>query len=230
MNNIIKYESAHHPEIDEKFHQLNVGNIGNVMYWWNFFIQIKAIKGDIVECGVGRGRSLVVISALNQILNSNEGGKRNIYAYDSFEGFPEPSNEDASFRKPQKGEWSGSPSGKYKYSEDFTRTILEEAGINTSDSKIKICKGFFSDSLPNHPDRPIALLHVDGDLYQSYKDTLKNLYDKVVKGGLIVFDDFTKESESNDRWPGARQATKEFLGDRFSELKLSFRGSYYFQK
>ena len=59
----------------------------------------KDIDGCIVECGVGRGFSLVNFSLANSIRNIN----KNIYGYDSFEGFPEPSEEDISFRNTAKG-------------------------------------------------------------------------------------------------------------------------------
>jgi O-methyltransferase len=227
MKNIIRFESKHNPEIDEKFHQLNIGNIGNVIYWWKFFGMIKNVKGDIVECGVGRGRSLLVLAAINQLLEQNEGGRRAIFAYDSFKGFPEPTTEDTSPRQPKQGEWSGSPSGKYKYSIDFTKQLLKEAGIPTEVINLKLSKGFFCDTLPLHPKQPIALLHIDGDLYQSYKDTLVSLYDLVAVGGLIVFDDFLAEPEQNESWPGARLAVKEFFSDKYSQLQVSERGTCY---
>lgn len=219
----------HNKEIDEKFHQLNLINIEYVIYWWKYFEAISDIPGDIVECGIGRGRSLLIISALNYFVN-DEGLERTIFAYDSFEGFPEPTKEDMSSRIPHKGEWSGSPSGKYKYSADFTRLVLSEAGLPVDESMLKIKKGYFSDSLVDHPNRPIALLHIDGDLYQSYKDTLHYLYDKVVKGGVIVFDDFQSEIDEEERWPGSRLAVKEFLGEKFKDLKVSIRGTYYYIK
>jgi O-methyltransferase len=74
-------------------------------------------------------------------------------------------------------------SGKYQYSIEFTKTVLSEAGIPLDDNPPILSKGFFCDSLKNHPKRPIALLHIDCDLYQSYKDTLDNLYELVSKGG-----------------------------------------------
>lgn len=230
MEKLIEFETNHNPEIDEKFHQLNIGNIGNVLYWYKFFQMVSNVPGDIVECGIGRGRSLLVLSALNSLLNKEEGGKRDIYGYDSFEGFPDPSTEDNSFRNPKKGEWSHSPTGKYKYSEDFIKLVLAEAKIPVNQFKTELGKGYFSDSLKHHHDRPIAILHVDGDLYQSYKDTLENLYPKVSKGGVVVFDDFLAEKSEEDRWPGARRAVEEFLGDDIKNLKISSRGTPYFIK
>ena len=230
MKQIKKFEMIHKRDIDEKYHQLNVGNIGNVIYWWKFLEMISNIPGDIVECGVGRGRSLLILSTLNYFLNDSEGGNRNIFAYDSFEGFPEPTEEDASIRNPKKGEWSSSPSGKYKYSKEFTETILAEAGLPLDDISLSIKKGYFCDSLKSHPERPIALLHVDGDLYDSYKDTLESLFDLVSKGGVIVFDDFLAEKNEDESFPGSRQAVIEFLGDKISNLKVSIGGTNYYIK
>ncbi len=191
---------------------------------------IKDVPGDIVECGVGGVRSLLILSALNHFLTDEEGNKRTIYAYDSFEGFPEPTQEDESKRNPKKGEWSQSPGGHYQYSIEYTKLVLSEAGIPLDDYPLHITKGFFCDSLKHHPKRPIALLHVDSDLYQSYKDTLENLYDLVAKGGVIVFDDFFAEPKVDESFPGSRLAVKEFLGDQFNNLKVSVGGTYYYVK
>ena len=84
MKELKRWEVKHNSEIDEKFHQLNVFNIGVCIYWYEYFRMIKNIPGDIVECGVGRGRSLTVISTLNTLLEPSEGGERKIFAYDSF--------------------------------------------------------------------------------------------------------------------------------------------------
>jgi len=221
---------AHNSEIDEKFHQLDIVNIANVLYWAEMFDMVKDIKGDIVECGVGRGRSLVIISAINYFLDESEGGNRRIFGYDSFEGFPKPTKEDRSIRNPREGEWSRSPSGAYKYSVDFTELVLREAGVLFDDCKPVLTKGFFCDTLVSHPDRPIAILHIDGDLYQSYLDTLNLLYKKVNHGGIIIFDDFFVEGPGNKKFPGARRAVEEFLGDKFSLLETSTGGTYYYIK
>jgi predicted O-methyltransferase YrrM len=87
--------------------------------------------------------------------------------------------------------------------------------------------GFFETSLPGHPDRPIALLHVDGDPYQSYLATLENLFPN---GGIVVFDDFAVGEDPHESFPGARQALKDFLRDDYRNLKPSIGGTYYYVK
>jgi len=231
MKELKRYEVKHNSEIDERFHQLNAFNIGLCVYWYEYFRMIKNIPGDIVECGVGRGRSLTVISTLNTLLEPSEGGGRKIFAYDSFCGFPEPCEKDNSYRSPKAGEWSTSPSGKYSYSPEFTRHVLSEAGISKTDiANLSLTPGFFCDTLPTHPNRPIALLHCDGDLYESYRDCLLYLFPKLVSGGIIVFDDFYFEKPLQEKFPGARLAVEEFFGDDIKLLKKSLSGASFFIK
>ena len=220
-------DARHHPDIDERFHQLNASNICNVVYWWLFLQMAKDVPGDIVECGVGRGRSLLIIAALNEAMEVQEGGGRQIYGYDSFSGFPEPTSRDDSIRKPRQGDWSRSPSGKYAYTAELAQTVLSDGGVT---KPVTLITGFFKDTLPRHPDRPVVLLHIDGDLYQSYKDALENLYAKVAPGGIIVFDDFLANENSSEKFPGARLAVKEFLGDSYADLRRSVGGTPYYVK
>lgn len=215
--------------MDEMFHVLDVTSIIHVVYWAQFFEMVKNVSGAIVECGIGRGRSLLIHSVLNKI-NSVDGRYRQIYAFDSFEGFPEPRPEDDSFRNPKKGEWSHSPSGKYEYNSEFISQVLFNAGIEDFDNYVTLTKGFFSETLINYNGGPIAILHLDGDLYESYRDPLEALYNQVVPGGVIVFDDFTTEKKGEDRFPGGRKATEDFFLDKPETFQTSIRGTPYVVK
>lgn len=221
------YLKPHNELIDERFHQLTCYNVLSVASFTSFIKKIDDIEGDIVECGIGRSRSLIILASL--LVNSSK--QRSLYAFDSFEGFPEPTKEDYSHRNPKKGEWSSSPSGKYTYNEEFCLTVLKEAEIPLDKISLKITKGFFADSLPQAKINKIALLNIDGDLYSSYKDCLTYLYDKVVPGGIILFDDFSDESDKSPVFPGARQATYEFLGEElYSQIKKNEYGVFYLVK
>ena len=74
--------------------------------------------------------------------------------------------------------------------------------------RIHLIKGWFDKTLPNYEGR-IALLHLDCDLYESYKLSLEILYDKVQPGGIIMFDEY-----GDVRWPGAIKAIDEFFHDK----------------
>ena len=224
-------EVLSHPiEVDEAFHVLDIGNIIHVLYWLQFFELVKDVPGSVVECGIGRGRSLLIHSVLNKLLSWENGRPRSTYAFDSFEGFPEPRPEDNSFRNPKKGEWSHSPSGKYEYNIEFIYRVLSNAGLINPHKEVSLVKGFFSETLSNYDGGPIAILHLDGDLYESYRDPLNILYEQVASGGVIVFDDFTTISSGEDRFPGGRKAVEEFFADKPEKLINSIRGTPYVLK
>lgn len=136
---ILSISTKHNANIDEIYHQLTVFNILDSASFFYYFQMIEEVEGDIVECGIGRSRSLGIISALVQWLCPD----RHIHAYDSFAGFPEPTSEDKSLRNPQKGEWACSPSGKYDYTEEFSKKVLDEIGIDLGKIHLSFHKGFF---------------------------------------------------------------------------------------
>jgi hypothetical protein len=105
-------------ELNDYFHCYNSNNVLNVIYWWKFFEMILSVQGDIVECGVGRGRSLITITSLCNYLELSGSPiqRRKIFALDSFEGFPEPTENDFSIRNPKKGDWNKSPNQQFEYS------------------------------------------------------------------------------------------------------------------
>lgn len=170
-----------------------------------FTDKIKDVPGAIVECGVGKGRTLMYFTQLCP--------QRSIYGFDSFEGFPEPSREDDSPRNPKKGEWSGTSVA------DVERQI-KVAGLKSS---VTYFEGFFSTTIRLYEGKPIALLHIDADLYQSYKDAFQ-LVKFVAPGGVILFDEYNTAA-----FPGATQAVDEFIKEAGLELKQE-AGRYYVVK
>ena len=58
------------------------------------------------------------------------------------------------------------------------------------DDQVKFLKGWFKDTLAGSPIEQLAILRLDGDLYESTWDALAPLYDKVAQGGFIIVDDF----------------------------------------
>ncbi len=224
-------QTPHPKDISDYYHCFNSSNILNVIYWWKFFEMVRNIPGDIIECGVGRGRSLLTIMSLNNYLNKTfqSSSPRKIFALDSFEGFPEPTIYDLSPRNPKKGEWSTSPNNQFNYSIHEISKILFLAQLNPTDcDQLVFVKGFFDITTPSLNVNKVALLHLDGDLYESILIPLDNLWSKVAIGGIIVIDDFLIEEPKDELegFPGARKAVYQFLkiNDCF-ELKESIRGT-----
>lgn len=195
---------------------LTYGEAARFHFFSRMIDRVKALDGDIVECGVGWGRSLIHLLALMQL----EGKVRNLWAFDSFEGFPEPTSEDASFRNPRKGEW--------KSDIEKIEQMLMDAGFAKDflRQRLVFVKGFFNETLPSYRGGPIVFLHADADLYASYKDILVNLYERVVPGGIIVVDEYLNTWE-HAKFPGARKAIDEFFRDKEQIIRDEIYGKFY---
>jgi hypothetical protein len=193
--------------------------VSRFMYLQDVFKQISHLEGNVVECGVGRGRSFLYLSYLVHTENKN----RMLWGFDSFEGFPEPTAEDESIRNPKKGDWSDT-------SELDIRNLLltSELPPEFVSQQIVLVKGFFETSLEHYSGDKIALLHVDVDLYQSYLTVLETLYPRVVEGGVLLFDEYSEEAV---KWPGAQKAIDEFLGESSSSIcRDELTGKHYLIK
>lgn len=130
-----------------------------------------AVKGVVVECGCWMGGTTTNLSIICDVVG------RDLIAYDSFEGLPEPEAADNMNPKVQ-----GGFRGDLEVVEDNVRRY----GV------IKRCtfrKGWFKDTLPDHSE-PIVLCFVDVDLKSSIHDCVVNLWPNLVDGGYFFFDDY----------------------------------------
>jgi O-methyltransferase len=170
----------------------------------------RNIPGDFVECGVWRGGSAFLMAELLQRAGIQG---RAVWLFDSFEGMPEPTVPDGEAAK-EYVERVDSPS----YFDNF-RASLEEVTENAArlglSSYTRLVKGWFENTLPEFRERigKIALLRIDCDWYESVNCRLENLYDQVVDGGFIVFDDYYA-------FDGCAVAVHEFLGRRHIPYRL----------
>ena len=200
---------------------LGYPNASRLLYFRRVLDQVAHLQGDIVECGVGKGSSIAMFSYL--VKEDRE--QRHIWGFDSFEGFPEPSEHDKSIRNPQKGEWN-------ETSLPGVLAMLEEAGLDEYwiNTQVTLVQGFLEDSLHKYRVRDIAVLHLDVDLYDSYKVALDTLYPRVIEGGVVMFDEYMATRE-HLKFPGAQKAIDEYMGDRINEIKRDeFTGKFYLIK
>jgi len=146
-------------------------------------MQAKNIDGCFVECGVGAGAQLMAMCLTFS-------GK-DIYGFDSFEGIPLASEHDDS----QPGIGKFTPVENRMVSSGITAHSVENVMGNFAKFEIpcptlRLVKGWFCNTLPKFQPVPIALLRLDGDLYESTMDCLKYLYPMVSVGGIVIIDDY----------------------------------------
>lgn len=167
-------------------------------------------EGVIVECGVGVGFTLAVIAKLS---------KKMIYAFDSFSGFPNKISENDKSKDDTQDLLKVLKYSKFHYklmSIDLVKKNLINNGIceKNIENNIKFIKGFFPDSFKNF-DNKISFLHLDVDLYDSYKECLNFFFPKMVNGGIITFDEYydnpTFPTKKGYGWYGAKVAIDEFV-------------------
>ena len=141
----------------------------------------NGVKGDLIETGVWRGGAVIFMRA---VLKAHGATDRIVWAADSFEGLPKPDESRYAHDK-------GDTHHLYR----ILKVSLEEVKHNFEkydllDEQVKFIKGWFRDSLPKAPIESLALLRLDGDIYESTMDALVNLYPKLSVGGYIIVDDF----------------------------------------
>jgi O-methyltransferase len=139
------------------------------------------VPGDFIELGVWRGGSVILMRALLKEMNIRD---RNVWVADSFAGLPPP-NE--AMYPADRGD-KLSQFGELAISEEQVKRNFEKYGL--LDDKVKFLKGWFKDTLPGAPIQKLALLRLDGDMYESTMDGLVNLYPKLSAGGYNIIADW----------------------------------------
>ena len=138
------------------------------------------IPGDLVETGVWRGGSCILMKAVLAVRGVTD---RKVWAVDSFEGLPPPTLHQDAGLDMTKEQFPFLAVSKKKVQELFNRYQL-------LDDQIVFVEGWFRDTVPKMPVDEIAVLRLDGDLYESTMDALSGLYSKVSSGGFVVIDDY----------------------------------------
>lgn len=160
-------------------------------------VMADKIPGDLIECGVWRGGACVFMRAFLMARGVRD---RIVWLADSFAGLPSPTRpEDAGL------DLSATTHPMLAIDDDTVRDVFERYGL--LDDQVRFLKGWFKDTLPRAPIERLAILRLDGDLYESTMDALEALYDRVSPGGFVIVDDYGV-------LPPCRQAVHEFRDRR----------------
>lgn len=157
------------------------------------------VAGDLVETGAWRGGASILMRA---VLKAYADRQRRVWVADSFKGLPAPDPEryplDAGDGHHQLARYLGVPLEEVKA--NFRRYGL-------LDEQVCFLAGWFKDTLPTAPIDRIAVLRLDGDMYESTMEALEHLYDKVSDGGFVIVDDY-------GALPNCRAAVEDFRRTR----------------
>jgi hypothetical protein len=152
------------------------------------------IPGDLIETGVWRGGATIFMRG---VLKAHGIKDRTVWSADSFEGLPPPDG----------GKYAAD-SGDNLFKQPLFAVSLEEVKANFErfgllDDQVRFLKGWFRDTLPEAPIQQLAVIRLDGDMYESTWDALLNLYPKLSPGGYLIVDDY-------EAHPACKQAVHEY--------------------
>lgn len=163
------------------------------------------IQGDIVECGVWRGGSMMAIASM--LMRHND-CQRNLHLFDTFEGMSEPTGNDVAIsgetaesllaiedKGDAKSVWCVS-------SLDEVKSHMRQTQYPSNLTHYHV--GRVEDTIPEAAPKQIALLRLDTDWYESTAHELEHLFPRLAEGAVVIVDDY-------GHWQGARQAVDEYF-------------------
>lgn len=139
------------------------------------------VPGDLIETGVWRGGATIFMRA---VLKAHGDRTRLVWVADSFQGLPRPSP----------GDYPADLNDRH-HSVSALRVSLDDVKENFRrygllDEQVKFLEGWFKDTLPTAPIERLAVLRMDGDMYESTMQALEALYPRVSPGGFCIVDDY----------------------------------------
>lgn len=163
------------------------------------------VPGDIVECGVWRGGSMMAVALA---LLARGDTTRHLYLFDTFEGMSEPTAADRSVS----GESAQAQLDRTRRGEGvWCEAGLADVQANLWSTgyprdRIHFVQGKVEDTIPGTLPAGIALLRLDTDWYASTRHELVHLYPRLSRHGVLIVDDY-------GHWQGAKQAVDEYFAD-----------------
>lgn len=146
------------------------------------YVITHGVPGDFIETGVWRGGASIMMRAVLKAYGVND---RKVWVADSFAGMP----------VPDVGRYPSDTGANFYLFNSTLAISLAEVENNFSkygllDDQVRFLKGWFKDTLPAAPISRLALIRLDGDMYESTMDGLTSLYSKLSSGGIVIIDDY----------------------------------------
>jgi hypothetical protein len=185
----------------------DIYRMGNILSHYELYKKTIELPGDVFELGVFKGNSLIQFATFREILENEN--SRKIVGFDMFGEFP--LSDSFQSDKQFVTDWNN------QFREDFLSKEELYKSLELKNIKnVELIEGNILDTLSlyleENPHTKISLLHIDTDVYEPSIFALESLWDRVVSGGVIIFDDYgTVEGET--------RAVDEFFRDKSYQLR-----------
>ena len=165
----------------------------------------SGIGGDLVECGVWRGGSLMTMALTLLHCGDRE---RRLWGFDTFAGMTQAGPQDRLIGGPHFNEIiaKGTPGQKELYTAKAPLDLVKQnmAATKFPAERLHLVVGDVMETLPDQAPDHIALLRLDTDFYASTRHELETLYPRLVDGGVLLIDDY-------GCFKGSKDATDEYF-------------------
>ncbi len=174
----------------------------------------EEIPGSFVECGVGRGGSMMAMALTLKRLGITD---RDLYLFDTFTGMPKPTEADVDFAGlAYLDHWPFPAEGFGSVPLEDVEGAMATTGYDPA--HLHFVPGDVLETVPHRAPSQIALLRLDTDWYESTRHELIHLYPRLALGGVLVIDDY-------GHLEGARKATDEYFeGHRIMLHRIDYTG------
>lgn len=185
--------------------------LSKILAQYELFKMTKDLPGAIIECGVFKGASFVRFAGFRDLFGNQFSHK--LIGFDTFGVFPKTHfKEDKKYR-----DSFVKKAGEQSISKKQLFDVLKRKGI---DKNVELVEGdiveTISEYVKNNPYLKISLLNLDTDIYEPAVSILKHFWPRVVKGGVLILDDYGV-------FPGETKAVDEyFKGQNVKILKFPF--------
>ncbi len=175
------------------------------------YVVKSRISGDIVECGVWRGGSMMA-AAMTLLIERDL--SRTLHLFDTFAGMPPPTPVDREAGSGKAASAVLEEVDKSSFCAPLEEVRANLASTNYPADRMRFIIGKIEDTIPREAPDKIALLRLDTDWYESTRHELIHLYPKLSVGGVLIIDDY-------GHWEGARKAVDEYIGDNGLRILLN---------
>lgn len=173
------------------------------------YITDNKISGDIAECGVWRGGSMMTVALT---LLARRDTSRHLYLYDTYEGMSAPTQFDKSFDGVSAQTQMAQDSEKWCYAsiEDVRQNVIS---TGYPEDKLHFVKGKVEETIPQTIPSSLSLLRLDTDWYESTRHELIHLFPLLAEEGVLIIDDY-------GHWQGAKKAVDEYFAEQNRKIYL----------
>ena len=180
--------------------------------YYEIYKLVKDLPGDIIECGIFKGDSLLTLARLVETFSTGDRTKM-IWGFDHFQGLINRNEKDG--YNESLSNWNPNT---------FKETIFKLIDLFNKDTffpkkpRIQLIDGDIKQTafefVTNNPGVRISMLHLDMDLYEPTLAALEAFYPLVVKGGVVILDEVCIKE-----WPGETSALEDYFQDKIPQLQ-----------